>query len=364
MTGASSVTVVDRRVEVPVVVETRIPSAEAGDFTVRTTFYCTVTDACAVVRDGVTDLEALLLGQLRAVPGLTEDGSDLPVVDSDAVRERIDARLTAYHEMRPAPVSGLEARHGMVEVLTPAELAEDIAKLQEERRQRERDRVRQEWEQETALKRSLLETELELKREELRNTTARHRERNRQEEALEEEFGRQSLEKRISSFRHETSAEDQRQGLTRQFERDRYEREQLRQDAELIGSDPILADLQAWRQGDITAEELSRRLQADEERRAGLADRRRRTELEDDLTLRGFERDETRWKVEQDDRRKSSNSRPRWRRRRRCGRRTTAAGTWSTRRTYAPARPTGRRRSCASGTGRSSAGRNSPPGPH
>ena len=302
VTGASSVTVVDRRVEVPVVVETRIPSAEAGDFTVRTTFYCTVTDACAVVRDGVTDLEALLLGHLRAVPGLTEDGGDLPVVDSDAVRERIDARLTAYHEMRPAPVSGLEARHGMVEVLTPAELAEDIAKLQEERRQRERDRVRQEWEQETALKRSLLETELELKREELRNTTALHRERNRQEEALEEEFGRQSLEKRISSFRHETSSEDQRQDLTRQFERNRYERDQLRQDAQLIGSDPILADLQAWRQGDITAEELSQRLHADEERRAGLADRRRRTALEDDLTRRGFDRDETRWQVEQEER--------------------------------------------------------------
>lgn len=305
VTGASSVTVVDRRVEVPVVVETRIPSAEAGDFTVRTTFYCTVTDACTVVRDGITDLEALLLGHLRGVPGLTEDGSDLPVVDSDAVRERIDARLTAYHEMRPAPLSGLDARHGLVEVLTPAELAEDIAKLQEERRQRERDRVRQEWEQETALKRSLLETELELRREELRNTSALHRERNRQEEALEAEFGRQKLEKLLSRFRHETGAEDQRQELTRRVELNRFEREQLKQDVQLIGSDPILADLQAWRQGDITAEELSRRLHADEERRAGLADRSRRAALEDDLTRRGFERDETRWKVEQDDRRKA-----------------------------------------------------------
>ncbi|MFE2281409.1 hypothetical protein ACFXAE_30080 [Streptomyces sp. NPDC059454] len=305
VTGASSVTVVDRRVEVPAVVETRIPSAEAGDFTVRTTFYCTVTDACAVVRDGVTDIEALLLGHLREVPGLTEDGSDLPIVDSDAVRERIDARLTAYHEMRPATLSGLRVRHGLVEVLTPAELAEDIAKLQEERRQRERDRVRQEWEQETALKRSLLETELELKREELRSTSALHRERNRQDEALEAEFGRQKLEKLLSRFRHESGADDQRHELTQQSERDRFNREQLREDVQLIGSDPILADLQAWRQGDITADELSQRLHADEERRAGLTDRRRRAALEDELTRRGFDRDEARWRVEQDDRRKA-----------------------------------------------------------
>lgn len=304
VTGASSVTVVDRRVEVPVVVETRIPSAEAGDFTVRTTFYCTVTDACAVVRDGVTDIEALLLGHLREVPGLTEDGSDLPIVDSDAVRERIDARLTAYHEMRPAPLSGLRARHGLVEVLTPAELAEDIAKLQEERRQRERDRIRQEWEQESALKRSWLETELELKREELRNTSALRKERNRQEEELEKEYGRQKHETLLSRFRRESGAEDQRHELAQRAERNRFNRDQLREDVRLIGADPILADFNAWRQGDISADELSRRLHADDERRAELTDRRRRAELEEELTRRGFDRDEARWQVEQDDRRK------------------------------------------------------------
>jgi len=304
VTGASSVTVVDRRVEVPVVVETRIPSAEAGDFTVRTTFYCTVTDARAVVRDGVTDIEALLLGHLREVPGLTADGGDLPIVDADAVRERIDARLTAYHEMRPAALSGLRARHGLVEVLTPAELAEDIAKLQEERRQRERDRVRQEWEQEAALKRSLLETELELKREELRSTSALHRERNRQEEELEKEYGRQKHETLLSRFRRESGAEDQRHELSQRAERNRFTRDELKEDVRLIGADPILADFNAWRQGDISADQLSQRLHADEERRSGLADSRRRHELEDDLKRRAFDRDEVRWQVEREDRRK------------------------------------------------------------
>lgn len=267
---AGSVTVVDRRVEVPVVVETRIPSAEAGDFTVRTTFYCTVTDPCAVVRDGITDVEALLLGHLRSVPGLVEDGSDRSIVDSLAVRDRIDARLTAYHEMRPTTLSGLRARHGIVEVFSPTELADALAQEDDERRKLEWTREREEREQEAALRRALLETELEIKREELRNTSALQQERNRQEE-----------ERQRSRFE-----------LDQQDERETFTRGQLQQDFQLIGADPSAADFLAWRKGDITADELAQRL-----------DRRRHTDHEADRERLSVDREDERWKLERDDRR-------------------------------------------------------------
>ncbi|MFD5582497.1 hypothetical protein ACFWII_01635 [Streptomyces sp. NPDC127063] len=300
---ASSVTVVDQRVEVPVVVETRIPSAEADDFTVRATFYCTVTDPCAVVRDGITDVEALLLGHLRDVPGLTEDGSDQPIMRSAAVRDRIDARLTAYHEMRPATLSGLRARHGLVEVLTPREVAEALAQEDDDRRRRELDRAREEREQEAALRRALLETELELKREELRNTSALRKERYRQEEELEKEFGRQKYESVRSRFQRGADATQQEHDLTLQAQRNRAQRAELAEDFRLIGADPIAADFNAWRNGDISAAQLAERLHAAEERRDELTDSRLRVAREEELKRVAMEREEHHWEVERDDRR-------------------------------------------------------------
>ncbi|MFI0710765.1 hypothetical protein ACH4SK_08930 [Streptomyces inhibens] len=302
--GASSVTVVDRRVEVPVVVETRIPSAEAGDFTVRAWFYCTVTDPCAVVRDGVTDVETLLLAHLREVPGLTEDGSDLPIVDSAAVRTRIDARLTAYHEMRPSFVSGLRTRHGLIEVLTPAEMSAIVEEMEKARRERERDRQREELEQEAALDRALREAELELKREEIRSLQAQRTERNRREEQLDKERNRQEFDTLRGRHERITGAEQQEHDLTLQSQRNRFTRAELEQDFKLIGSDPIAADFLAWRNGDISADELSKRLHADEMNRHTRQDDRLRLDREDELNRRALNRDDHRWEVERDDRRK------------------------------------------------------------
>ncbi|MDI9832224.1 MULTISPECIES: hypothetical protein [unclassified Streptomyces] len=277
---ASSVTVVDRRVEVPVVVETSIPSGEVGEFTVRTTFYCTVVDACAVVRDGITDVEALLLSHLRSVPGFVEDGSDRAIVDSLAVRDRIDARLTAYQEMRPTVLSGLRARHGAVEVLTPAELADALAKEEEGRRKLEWTREREEREQEANLRRALLETELEIRREKLRNITAVSKERNRQEE-----------ERLRNRYQRDEDTVQQEHDLLRQAERNRATRAELVEDYRLIGVDPSAADFLALRSGDITSDELAQRL-----------DSRRRADHEADLQRLSVDREDERWKLERDDR--------------------------------------------------------------
>ncbi|MEU0008997.1 hypothetical protein ABZ079_33220 [Streptomyces sp. NPDC006314] len=301
---ASSVTVVDRRVEVPVLVETRIPSAEAGEFTVRAWFYCTVTDPCAVVRDGVTDVEALLLAHLREVPGLTEDGGDLLFVDSAAVRARIDARLTAYHEMRPATVSGLRTRHGLIEVLTPAEMSAIVEEMARDRRERERDRHREELEQQAALDRALREAELELKREEIRNLKAVRMERNRQEEELDKERNRQEFDTLRTRYERVSGAEQQEHDLTLEGQRNRFTRAELGQDFELIGSDPLAAAFLAWRSGDISADEVFKRLHAAEGDRYTRQDDRLRFEREEELRRRTLDREDLRWEVERDDQRK------------------------------------------------------------
>ncbi|GAA2940411.1 MULTISPECIES: hypothetical protein [Streptomyces] len=292
VTGASSVTVVDRRIEVPVVVETRIPSAEAGDFTVRACFYCTVTDPSAVVRDGVTDVEALLLAHLREVPGLTEDGSDLPVVDTAAVRARIDARLTAYHEMRPSLVSGIRARHGSIEVLTPEEMSAHVEEMERARLDRTRRRHQEEMEQQAALDRALREAELELKHEEIRNLQALRKERNRQEE-----------ETLRTGYERDAGAEQQDYELTIERRRNRFTRAEIEDDIKLIGSDPVAADYLAWRNGDISADELSKRLHAAEERWDSRKDDRLRLDRDYEMTRRGLDREDLRWQVEREDRR-------------------------------------------------------------
>ena len=285
VTGASSVTVVDRRIEVPVVVETRIPSAEAGDFTVRACFYCTVTDPSAVVRDGVTDVEALLLAHLREVPGLTEDGSDLPVVDTAAVRARIDARLTAYHEMRPSLVSGSGPGTGRSRSDARGDSAH-VEEMERARRDRTRRRHQEEMEQQTALDRALREAELELKHEEIRNLQALRKERNRQEE-----------ERLRTGYERGAGAEQQDYELEIERRRNRFTRAEIEDDIKLIGSDPVAADYLAWRNGDISADELSKRLHAAEERWDGRKDDRLRLDRDYEMTRRGLDREDLRWQA-------------------------------------------------------------------
>ncbi|MER6355183.1 hypothetical protein ABT186_26040 [Streptomyces sp. NPDC001634] len=296
--AASSVTVVDRRVGVPVVVEMRIPSAEAGDFTLRTTFHCTVTDARAVVRDGITDVEALLFGYLRGIPGLTEEGADLPIVESGTVRRRIDARLTAYLEMRPPVVSGLNAVPSAVDVLTPEELAAHVREVEEARRALEKDRLREELEQERA------RAEAEKKRllEEIRR-----------EDALRKELNRQEYERMRTRFEHESGAEGQEHELMMKAQYNGFVRNQLTEDLRVIGSDPVAADFNAYRSGDISADTLAGRVRADashrSEREGELArlereylERRAALEREERERRAALERDDKRHKLERDDR--------------------------------------------------------------
>ncbi|MFP3988662.1 hypothetical protein U9R90_14350 [Streptomyces sp. E11-3] len=285
--AASSVTIVDRRIGVPVVVEMRIPSAEAGDFTLRVTFHCTVTDAPAVVRDGVTDVEALLFGYLRGIPGLTEEGSDLPIVDSAKARRRIDARLTAYLEMEPPLVSGLRALPFAVDVLTPEELAAHLREVEEARRARAKDRLQEELEKERARaehdKRRLLE---ELRRE----------------QALMEEQHRQEFEELRTRYERGVSTEGQEHELGLHARYNGFVRNQTVEDLRIYGDDPIAADFNAYRSGDIDADTLADRLRAAEERRDGRKDTLREQEREYLERQAAVDREESRFRLERGDR--------------------------------------------------------------
>ncbi|GAA2498967.1 hypothetical protein [Streptomyces longisporus] len=271
---ATSVTVVDRSVGVPVVVEMRIPSAEAGDFTLRTTFHCTVTDARAVVRDGVTDVEALLLGYLRSVPGLAEEGGDLRITDSALVRRRIDARLTAYQEMQPPQVSGLRALPGAVDVLTPEELAAHVREVEEARRRREKER----FEEELALERARADSEMELLREQ----------------------HRQELERLRMSYERDRSAVGQQHDLTMKAQRNRFDRDQVTEDLKVLRDDPAAAEVLAHHRED--AGTLAERLREDGQRRYERELELARLEQEELARRNAVEWEQQRFRLERGDR--------------------------------------------------------------
>ncbi|MFE7270098.1 hypothetical protein [Streptomyces sp. NPDC057623] len=268
--AASSVTVVDRRVGVPVGVELSLPSAEGGDFTVRVTFHCTVTDAVAAVRDGVTVAEPLLAGYLRAIPGLVEDVGELSLPASAEVRRRIDARLTAYAEMRPPVFSGLTVVPSGIEVLTPAELAEHLRGVEEARLARERDRQLAEL---------------------------------RREQALLEERHRQELGTLRSMYEREVSEHELQHELTLEERRNRFVRHQVDEDTALLRGDPAAAYLNAFRSGKLSADVLAERLHAVDSQRADREDARHQLEREHLERRVSFDREDERFHLEREDKR-------------------------------------------------------------
>ncbi|MER5929529.1 hypothetical protein [Streptomyces sp. NPDC002054] len=282
--GASSVSVVDRRVAVPLVVETSVPSAETGAFTLRVTFHCTVTDACAVVRDGVDDAEPLVLGYLREIPGLAEEGKDLPVSRAPEVRDRVWSRICAYGEMVPAALSGMRVRPVTVEVLTP----EEFAAHRRAREEAERTRQQNRFEAELAEERAKAEHERQLLERDLLREQRLTEERYRQEQAVAEERHRQELEDLRSVFLHRSDVEKLDHRLSQETKTNAHGRRETAEDVKVFGYDPLAADYHAFRRGEISADTLSKRLHEAEAASAG------RRESEDARRWQLLEREEER----------------------------------------------------------------------
>ncbi len=134
--NASAVSLVDLHTRI-ITVDMPVPSINpAGDFTLRATFSCQVTDAAEVARNGVADMTVPLGAYLRTDTALARIGVEHSVEEINVVRALATARLEAYTAIRPPEVAGITAEFLSVQVLTPADVAaHDRARLEEERRQ-------------------------------------------------------------------------------------------------------------------------------------------------------------------------------------------------------------------------------------
>ncbi|MCX5177181.1 hypothetical protein [Streptomyces virginiae] len=275
--NAGSVTVVDCRTAVPVTVGTDVPSAETDGFTVQVAFHCTVTDPVAVVREGVVDVEARLLGYLRALPGLTDVTQEWPLEAGKEVSRRLTARLIAYLEMEPPRIAGLSVGDPYLTVLTPEEFATQQRRADEERREREHDRVKE------AVRRE---------REQMEHEREKERERMDTERKALEMRHQQELEDLRRSYTQRTGTEDQHYTHSLKRKNNEFERIEAIKDLDDFGTDPAKTDVLAQRAGEIGYSELAERQRStdrdrherrreDEERQWENAERRRNADRED-----------------------------------------------------------------------------------
>ncbi|MBF6442556.1 hypothetical protein [Nocardia farcinica] len=135
--AASHVSVVDVSVDAPVLVELKVRSADATDFTVHVTFRCTVTDAVLVVRNGLTDATGFLLEYLRGMPDIFQIGQDFRLQELDRVQRALSAFVTSSVVHDPPLLPGIRIRMAGVQVLTPAE----VETFEHRRRELSRDHV-------------------------------------------------------------------------------------------------------------------------------------------------------------------------------------------------------------------------------
>ncbi|MFB7357811.1 hypothetical protein [Streptomyces gardneri] len=295
--NAGSVTVVDCRTAVSVTVGTDVPSADTDGFTVQVAFRCTVTDPVAVVREGVTDVESRLLGYLRALPGLTDVTQEWPLEEGKEVSRRLTARLISYLEMQPPRIAGLSVGDPYLTVLTPEEFAAQQRRADEERREREQDRVKEAVRRERAL--------MEHERE-------KDRERMEAERKALEMRHQQELDDIRRSYTHKAAAEDQHYTQNIKRKDNEFDRTEALKDLDDFGTDPANTDILAQRRGEIGYSELSERQREsdrlrrerqreDEDRHWENTERRRLAERDD--VRYGWEREDRHLEVERQDQR-------------------------------------------------------------
>ena len=251
LVNASSVTVVDKRARVPVVAEVPIPSGEIGDFTVRVKFLCTVHDAAAVVRDGVTDVKALLEGYVQGVPGLDEEGEGLPTSEAATVRKGVIARLQTYLEMRPPALSGFEIAIASVEVLSPEDMAEHLRALQEAKRAQEMDRF---------------QNKLEAERAQAEHQMAQLKEDLAREKKLLQEQHRQELDRVTSAYDRLVDFQQQDDKLAMTAKQNDFARSQAARNYQEFGQNPTQASLFAMENNAISSGDFAQQLSETAER--------------------------------------------------------------------------------------------------
>lgn len=133
--NATNFSVVDMRLNAPILAGLQIPAVGGAEFTVQVTFLCTVRRADEVVAAGLHDLEERLTEYLKQHQPLFHIGERFELDDINSVRRDVTAEIKAYASVRPPHFPGLAVSIGGVQVLTP----EEHAQFEQVRRERRRE---------------------------------------------------------------------------------------------------------------------------------------------------------------------------------------------------------------------------------
>ncbi|AUG78508.1 hypothetical protein CFP65_3722 [Kitasatospora sp. MMS16-BH015] len=283
--AATSVTVVDCRKDVSVVVDLKLGSHEAEQFTVRAEFACAVLDAARVVEDG-RRIRANLLAYLNGCPRIHDIGQQHGLDELFEVRELVQTQIRAYTEIQPPAYPGMAVRVVGTDVLTPA-----ILKEQEHTRraaEREHEEAIARRERELRLTRidqqhsHLVRTD-KLDKDHEYDTRARGYQREtRQTVRLDE------VDERLHG--HDLQDLDQRGELGRRRRSNEFARQEYQADEETVGASLARQVRLSYQRGEIGERELFERL-----------DRLERQSYDRGLTGRSLDREDYRWDVQRDD---------------------------------------------------------------
>ncbi|MEU4107665.1 hypothetical protein [Streptomyces sp. NPDC027717] len=278
---ATSVTVVDRRRDVPVEAMVTVPSADGTDCAVRVRFRCTAEDAVELMREGgPPEASDALVSYLQGCPALAEEYVPHGDAQLAEVTKRICANVTAFTLAQPPRLPGMAVELVSVDLLTPGQLRELQQRLAELEVQRQRDAVEQAVAQERVTR--------------------------------EQEY-QQQLALLNQQHQEEIQRREQEAELNLAEQRAAYEREQEALDAgqeERLGS--RFALWRAYRRKEVTAEQLAERLGSAERELREVAERRDETQralqerldkmLREDLRIE-TERADRRWEVKRQEKR-------------------------------------------------------------
>jgi hypothetical protein len=256
--NASSVTVVNMRRGADVSVSFEIASRDAAVFTVQVTFTCSVVDAITVVRDGQVNAGESLLAYMKGYQPLFELGLAHPLADINVVRRKAGLHVKAYMTVCPPEIPGMSIDLANVQVMTPQELAGH----EERRRNEEREQAlaTERLQRERDLKRQRQEVERSLKEQQ---QDADHSFRQRQQTS-DQTF---NLREQESDYQRKLLAQENEHLLSR---RDREHRiDEFEGFAQIVGDNPRQALRLAHIRGELSADDLARRLREldDEDKR-------------------------------------------------------------------------------------------------
>jgi hypothetical protein len=268
--AADHVSVVDVSADVEVRVHLTIRSAEDSELTVEVAFTCSVSDPVTVVRNGL-NAARVLTAYLEGHHRFYELALGFQDKDINEIRRHVNAQVKAFTTVQPPRFAGLEAVMASVQVHTP-----------------------QEWADWASRRRSLnyedtLQSE-KAERDHVQKTEQKTREHALEVQQTEYEYGMQYDRQRQEQLIEAKQRAHEQDLNARKQE---YLRDQMRRDAQEIGTNPILALGMALQAGAITYVEYSEAVQR-------LRDRAEDRELEARRDALDWARQEARLNREED----------------------------------------------------------------